>query len=531
MRGSDLLVKCLEAEGVQRIFGIPGEENLDVMDALLDSDIRFTLTKHENSAAFMANTCARLTGDPHVCLSTLGPGATNMVTGVADAYLSYLPLIVLTGQVGAERAYHPQKQYIDLVQMFKPVTKDSFSVRTPSRIPVQIRRAFDLASAEKPGPVHVELPEDLMKGETEGTSIRKPQTHHLRCEPGLVHQARNVLLRSRRPLVFAGPGTIRAGACKQLRDLVHAWQIPVVHTWYGAGIVPYDDPLSLNTVGLRTRDLVRGAFEIADTILLIGYDLPEFAPVFWNVGEKKTVVVIDAVRAETVPSFAPDMQVVGDVGSILQRLASDPKPRENWIGPYREDLQRCVDDCPTDGTPVKPQLVVRAIRNALGKEDICVSDVGAHLIWLAKRYPVYKENTLLLSNGLIPMGVGVPSAIAAKLVHPEKKVVAACGDGGFMMTATELETAQRLGARFVTIVFNDQDLGLIRLKHEKAYGRAYDTSFGNPDFIRFAESFGAKGYRTETGAELEEVLRHALDADELAIIDVPVDYSENKGLL
>ena len=531
MRGAELLVKCLEAEGITRIFGIPGEENIDVMDALIDSKIKFVLTKHENSAAFMANACARLTGKPQVCLSTLGPGATNMVTGVAEAFLSYYPVVAIAGQAGAERAYHPQKQYIDLVQMYRPVTKDSFSVRTTSRVPVQVRRAFDIATAERPGPVLLELPEDVMKEEAKGEPLVKGHIHHLRTELAAIDSVREILASSRKPLVFAGAGVMRANAVSRLQRFIHRWHIPIVHSWHGAGMISYEDELSLNTVGLRSGDFVRLAFEEADAVFLVGFDLPEFAPVVWNVGAHKAIVHIDAQPAESVPNYAPDVQLVGDIGSILDRLSLDPKPKRNWATQYKEDLNRCMERCPTGETPVKPQLIVRAIRRALGKEDICVSDVGAHLVWLAKLYPVYKENTLLLSNGLIPMGIGLPTAIAARLTNPSKKVVAAVGDAGLMMSLAELETAKRLGVRFVTVVFNDRDLGLIKVKQEKAYGRAYDTRFDNPNMVELARSFGAKGYRVETASELKEALRQALSADELAVIDVPVDYSENKYLV
>lgn len=531
MKSADLLVKCLEQEDVRYVFGIPGEENIELMESLLSSDVRFVLTKHENSAAFMAETCAKLTNRPNVCLSTLGPGATNMVTGVADAYLSRVPLIALTGQVGTERAYHPQKQYLDLVDLYRPVTKESFSIRTPTRIATQMRRAFDLAAAERPGPVHIELPEDVMRMEIAGEPVPKAHIHQVLSELESVQKVRDVLTSAERPIIFVGPGVIRNHATEQLRKFARAWNVPVVHSWYGAGIMPYDDELSLNTVGLRTADTVRGAFEMADAVVLVGYDLPEFSPIFWNIGRAKQVAVIDAVPAETSPHFAPQVQLIGNIASILSKLMASAVTKENWTLPYKEDLLHCLDHSPEDGSPVKPQLIVKAIRQALGRSDICVSDVGAHLIWLAKRYPVYKENTLLLSNGLIPMGVGVPSAIASKLMHPERKVVAACGDAGFMMTATELETAKRLGTDFVSVIFNDGDLGLIKYKHEKAYGHAYDTSFRNPDFVKFAEAFGAQGYRVSSAKELEEVLCSSLRDQELAVIDVPVDYSENQGLM
>ena len=531
MRASDLLVRCLEAEGVERIFGIPGEENLDVMDSLKDSSIEFVLTRNENSAAFIAIACGRLTGRPHVCLSTLGPGATNMVTGVAEAFLSYVPLVAITGQVGADQAFAPRKQYLDLVQLYRPVTKESFSVRSPLRIPAQVRRAFHVASMEKPGPVLMELPEDVMKMQAEGRPLKMGATHHIGCDPSSVRKVMSMLQEARRPMVLAGPGVIRAKATEELRAFSRAWGIPVAHTWHGSGIMPYDDDLSLNTVGLRTKDTVRQLFEEMDTVVLIGYDLPEFLPVFWNIGGSKQIVVIDPAPTDAVPHLDVDVQLVGQIGEVLSKLTTGAARKANWAAGHRESLDQCLNGCPPDTTPVRPQLAVKAIRGALGREDICACDVGAHLIWMAKMYPVYKENTLLLSNGLIPMGIGVPTAIGAKLVQPERKVVAVCGDGGFMMTAADLETAKRLGTNFATVIFNDSGLGLIKYKHRKAYGRYHGADFGNPDFVKFAESFGAKGYRVSTARELGQVLTSSLEDEELAVIDVPIDYSENTNLL
>ena len=531
MRASDLLVKCLAAEGVERVFGIPGEENLDVMDALMETGMEFVLTRHENSAAFIALTCARLTNRANVCLSTLGPGATNMVTGVAEAFLSYVPLIAMTGQVGADQAFVPRKQYLDLAELYRPITKASFKLNDPRAIASQVRRAFQFASEERPGPVHLELPEDAMKAKAEGNPLARSRPPRPSIDKGTLKGVQEAISSAERPMVLAGPGVFRARAGASLRDLARSWGIPVAHTWHGCGAMPYDDELSLNTVGLRTKDRVRKAFEMMDLVLLVGFDVPEFQPAFWNVGAPKKVVGIVASPLEAVPGLNVHLQLVGPLEAMLKRLASGAKRKENWALEHRNDLASCIDGCPTDSPPVKPQLAVKAIRARLGKADICTSDVGAHLIWLAKYYPVYKENTLLLTNGLIPMGIGVPSAIGAKLVHPERKVVAVVGDGGLMMSAAELETAERLGTSFVTVVFNDSGLGLIKLKHERAYGRHYGTDFGNPDLVEFAESFGAKGYRAETAEELDEMLRLALKEDELALIDVPIDYNENERLL
>ena len=531
MRASDLFVKCLEAEGVRRVFGIPGEENLDLLDSLIDSSIEFVLTRHENSAAFIAGAMARITGKTGVCLSTLGPGATNMVTGVAEAFLSYIPLIAITGQVGADQAFPPRKQYIDLVDMYRPVTKQSLSIASATRIPVQVRRAFDIAASERPGPVHLALPEDMMKSEARGAPLKRARHEIVSCDTGSLERLRGMLAQAEKPMVFAGPGIIRSGAADRFRAFIEGWGIPTVHSWHGAGIIPYDDPLSLNTVGLRTKDNVRKAFEEADLMLLVGYDVPEFAPVFWNIGRRKNIAIIDSIPAPVVPHFEPDIQVVGDIGSVLERLSRNPIKKDNWASAHKDFLEQCVDGCPSDGTPIKPQLAVKAVRQALGKGGICVSDVGAHLIWIARLYPVYRENSLLLSNGLIPMGIGVPWAIGAKLARPEEKVVAVCGDGGFLMTAAELETAKRLGTAFVTVIFNDSGLGLIKYKHRKAYGRDYGADFGNPDFVEYAQSFGVEGYRVSTAKELEETIGTSLAANELAVIDCPIDYSENKDIL
>ena len=531
MRASDLLVRCLEAEGVDRVFGIPGEENLEVMDSLKDSNLEFVLTRQENSAAFIASTCARLTNRPHVCLSTLGPGATNMVTGVAEAYLSYVPLVALTGQVGTDQAFVPRKQFLDLGQLYRPVTKASIGVRSAENLPSQVRRAFQMASEERPGPVHLELPEDVMKAETEGAPLAHARPRPARCDEEGVAKVRDLIAASDRPLILAGPGVTRAGAGASLRKLARAWGIPVAHTWHGAGAMPYDDQLSLNTVGLRAKDQVRRAFQEMDLVLLVGYDVPEFLPSYWNIGARKRVVGLVPAPLDAVPGLDVDLQLVGPLDVTLRRIAAKATRKRNWATGHRQDLHACIDGCPRDGAPVKPQLAVRAVRACLGKRDVCTSDVGAHLIWLTKLYPVYRENTLLVSNGLIPMGIGIPSAIGAKLSRPDSKVVAVVGDGGLMMSAAELETARRLGTNFVTVVFNDDGLGLIKLKHEQAYGRYHGTDLGNPDLVRFAESFGARGYRAETAEELEEALGRALRNDELALIDVPIDYRENAHLL
>ncbi|MDD1768537.1 MAG: acetolactate synthase large subunit [Methanomassiliicoccales archaeon] len=530
MRGSDLLVKCLEDEGVTRIFGIPGEENLDLMDSLIDSGIEFVLTKHEESAAFMAEISARLSGKPGVCLSTLGPGATNLVTGIADAYLCYTPVVALTGQVRTERAHPPEKQYIDLVQLFKPITKESFSIRTPSKIPLLTRRAFDKAKEERPGPVHVELPEDIMRCEVEGRPLPRSASRRTSCDLSSLEPLKKAISEAGTPLVLAGIGVIRSGSQEALRKFSAAWNLPVVHTWLASGILPFDDPRSLHSVGRRTHDFMRKAFEEADLVIAVGYDVIEYQPVFWNIGREKKVFHVGPVPAETVDRFSPHVQLIGDINSILSGMTKGAEDKGNWAGGLRDQLHEMMTIEAEDTAPIKPQLAVRAVRNSLGRKDIAVCDVGAHLIWMEKLYPTYAENTLVVSNGLIGMGIGVPGAIASKLTFPERKVVAVVGDGGFMMTSSELETASRMKAPFVSVIFDDRTYGLIKIRQEKNYGRTIGVDFGNPDFVKYAESFGADGYRVSSARELEEVLVKCLRDEALAVIDVPIDYAENVNL-
>lgn len=435
MKASQVLVKCLENEGVQRIFGIPGEENMDTMDALADSSIEFILTKHENSAAYMAGMQARLNNQPGVCLSTLGPGATNMVNGVADAFLSNIPLIALCGQAGQTRMDPPQKQVIDLVSLYKPVTKESFSIRVPSTVPMLVRKAFDTARRERPGPVMLETPEDIMRQDCAETPIAICPIVRARHESSALSRIAELLSQSERPLVLAGHGIVRADASKELKAFVRSWNIPVAHTWMGSGIVSFDDPLSLNTVGMRNFDTVLPAFERADVIMLAGYDPPEFQPQFWNIGRPKTIVYIGEAPVGYAHNLNVNIQVLGGLKYMLKSLYRIGVPKKNWVSDIRGRLWEEVNSTQPDGVGMNPKNAVKAVREVMGLGDIVVPDVGAHLIWFARNYPVRRENTLLLPNGLITMGVGVPGALAAKMCRPERDVVAVVGDAGFMMTS------------------------------------------------------------------------------------------------
>jgi acetolactate synthase-1/2/3 large subunit len=526
MRAADLLVRCLEEEGVDRIFGIPGEENLDLVDALLDSSIELVVTKHEEGASLMAAVTGRLTGRPGVCLSTLGPGATNLVTGVAEAYLSGNPLIALTGQARTG-TQHPRKQFIDLVSLFRPITKSSVGLSKAKDIPRIIAGSFDSSIEERPGPVHLELPEDLMKEEVEGSPLHRTRMH-VAASGQEVEALRDMIMTSKRPMIITGRGVISQGASTQLRDFARRWNIPVAMSWMGAGLIPFDDPLSLHTVGLRNNDHMLRAFNESDLIMMISFDLMEFQPSFWNVGKRKRLANISPIVMEG--DLTPDLQVIGALDLTMAELASNPVRRKNWTLDLRSDLHQRMDDLPPDRGRVKPQLVVRTVRDSLDREDIAISDVGAHLLWMMKLYPVYRENTLIASNGLIPMGFAVPAAIATKFVHPSRKVVSVCGDGGFMMTSCELETAVRMGTPFVAIVLNDSGYGLIEARQKRAFGRTHGVSFDNPDLVRYAESFGARGERASSASELAEVLMSCLDEEVPSVIDVPVDYGENAKL-
>ena len=530
MKASQVLVKCLENEGVQRIFGIPGEENMDTMDALADSSIEFILTKHENAAAYMAGYQARLTNQPGVCLSTLGPGATNMVNGVADAFLSNLPLIALCGQAGQARMDPPQKQVVDLVNLYKPVTKESLSVRAPSTVPMLVRKAFDTARRERPGPVMLELPEDIMKQDCAESPVPVCPIVRSRHQSSALSRIAEVLSQADRPLILAGHGIVRADAAKELKAFARSWNIPVAHTWMGSGIVPFDDPLSLNTVGMRNLDTALAAFEKADVVMLAGYDPPEFQPIFWNVGRSKTIVYIGEAPLGYAHNLQANIQVLGGLKYMLKSLFRIGVPKSSWVSEIRDRLWEGANTIYPEGSGMNPKNAVRAVREVMGLGDIVVPDVGAHLIWFARNYPVRRENTLLLPNGLITMGVGVPGALAAKLCRPERDVVAVVGDAGFMMSSAELETAKRVGANFVTVIFNDSGLGLIKVKMKRSYGRDYGCDFSNPDFVRYAESFGVKGYRVDRSEELKETLKMCLKAKELAVIDARVDYSSNDEL-
>ncbi|MFN6274709.1 MAG: acetolactate synthase large subunit, partial [Microcystis sp.] len=531
---AELLVKCLENEGVEYIFGLPGEENLDVLEALKNSSIKFITTRHEQGAAFMADVYGRLTGKAGVCLSTLGPGATNLMTGVADANLDGAPLVAITGQVGTDRMHIESHQYLDLVAMFAPVTKWNKQIVRPGITPEVVRRAFKTAQSEKPGAVHIDLPENIAAMAADGSPLPLDSQEKVYASYRTLNMAAAVISKAKNPLILAGNGAIRANASEALTEFATALNIPVANTFMGKGVIPYTHPLALWAVGLQQRDLISCAFDRSDLIIAVGYDLIEYSPKKWNPEGKLPIIHIGMTPAEIDSSYAPVVEVVGDITDslidILKRADRQNKPTPVTAAlktEIRADYETYANDT---GFPIKPQKLIYDLRQVMGPEDIAICDVGAHKMWMARHYHSDCPNTCIISNGFAAMGIAIPGAIAAKLVHPDKRIVAVTGDGGFMMNCQELETALRVGTPFVTLIFNDGGYGLIEWKQLNYFGTSSFIKFGNPDFVKFAESMGLKGYRVESTQDLIPTLEDAFRQDVPTVIDVPVDYGENLRL-
>lgn len=531
MNTAELLVRCLENEGVRYIFGLPGEENLHVLEAIRNSSIQFITTRHEQGAAFMADVYGRLTGQAGVCLSTLGPGATNLMTGVADANLDGAPLVAITGQVGTDRMHKESHQYLDLVAMFAPVTKWNTQIVRPSIAPEVVRKAFKLAQTEKPGAVHIDVPENIAAMPVTGEPLSKGDVEKTFASFRSIKHASEVISKANNPIILVGNGAIRANASEAVTQFASQLNIPVANTFMGKGVIPYTHPLALWAVGLQLRDYINCGFDRADLVIAIGYDLIEYSPKKWNPDGKIPIVHIAATHAEIDSNYIPIAEVVGDISDsldeILQRADRTGKPNPYALelrDDIRADYEHYAND---DAFPIKPQKLIYDLRQVMGPEDIVISDVGAHKMWMARHYHCERPNTCIISNGFAAMGIAIPGAMAAKLVAPDKKVVAVTGDGGFMMNCQELETALRVGTNFVTIIFNDGGYGLIEWKQENQMGRSSFIKFGNPDFVKFAESMGLKGYRVQSTSDFIPILKEALEQNVPAVIDCQVDYREN----
>jgi acetolactate synthase-1/2/3 large subunit len=528
---AELLVQCLENEGVEYVFGLPGEENLHVLQALKNSSIRFITTRHEQGAAFMADVYGRLTGKAGVCLSTLGPGATNLMTGVADANLDRAPLVAITGQVGTDRMHIESHQYLDLVAMFAPVTKWNTQIVRPSNTPEIVRKAFKIAQCEKPGAVHIDLPENIAAMKVVGKPLHTDGRERVYASYQSIERAADVISQAKNPIILVGNGAIRGHASEALTEFATRLNIPVANTFMGKGVVPYTHPLALWTVGLQQRDYISCGFDNTDLVISVGYDLIEYSPKRWNPDGNTPIVHIGQMTAEVDSSYIPVAEVVGDISDSLYEIlkrADRTGKDEPYAVHLRTDILKDYEEHANDeGFPIKPQKLIYDLRQVMGPEDIAISDVGAHKMWMARHFHCDRPNTCIISNGFAAMGIAIPGAIAAKLVAPDRKVVAVTGDGGFMMNCQELETALRIKTPFVTIIFNDGGYGLIEWKQINHFGESNFVHFGNPDFVKLAESMGVKGYRVESSLDFVPILKDALNQDVPAIIDCPVDYREN----
>ena len=537
MKAAELLVRCLENEGVDLVFGLPGEETLELTDALLGSRTRFIEARHEQGAAFMADVYGRLSGKAGVCLSTLGPGATNLLTGVADAFLDRAPLVAITGQASLNRRHKESHQYIDVMSMFKPVTKWSASIPKAEVIPEAVRKAFKIAQTEKPGATHLELPEDVAEEQIGDSSQLQPLFVQAPVipepSPAQVARAVRTISGAQRPVILAGNGVIRSRAHEAVRQFARRVHIPVLHTFMAKGTLPDSEPLSLYTIGLLARDYTSAVMEQADVVIAIGYDFVEYAPCFWNPHRDKRIVHIDGSPAEVDEHYIVDVGLLGDLRHSLDLIGAAVPPFDlSWSSIARKTVLDGFEAelAGSPSWPLRPQHLMRELRTALRPDDLVVCDVGAHKLWMARMFACEVPNSCIISNGFAAMGIAVPGAIAAKLSFPERRVVAVTGDGGFLMNSQELETAVRLVLPLVVLVWRDNGYGVIRWKQQLRFGRTSAVEFGNPDLVQYARSFGAIGYRVAEPSELGAVLEEALKSKVPAVIDCPVDYAENLRL-
>ena len=541
MKASDLFVRCLENEGIEYIFGVPGEENADFMMSLEQSErITFVLCRHEQGAAFMAEVHGRLTGNPAGCLGTLGPGAANLITGVADANMDRSPILVLTGQGDSQRLHKESHQIMDVVGMFKPVTKWGQTIRHPNSIPEVVRKAVRLARSEKPGACLIELPEDIAR--LDSTQPPVPVRRFRRPVPDdtIVDRAWALIRDAKRPLILAGNGTIRKRASAQLRQFVESTGIGVVTTFMAKGCIDMDDARCLYTIGLQASDHASCALDASDLVITLGYDMVEYHPRLWNADVPHRIVHIDFIPAEIDDHYQIDVEVVGDLAHTLwmlnQRAHADGPERLDYdhgrARRAREEMQADLEEHKDDDTEgvIKPQKALWDARQVLGPHDILLSDVGAHKMWIARHYHCHEPNTCLIPNGFCAMGFALPGAIGAQLVYPDRRVLAVCGDGGFLMNVQEMETACRLHSNVVVMVWEDHAYGLIAWKQQNQFGRHTELSFGNPDFMKLAEAFGWHGHRCERSVDLRDTLEQAFTETGPSLVVIPIDYAENQKL-
>jgi acetolactate synthase I/II/III large subunit len=537
MTVASLVISCLEAEGVEYMFGIPGEENIRLVDGAAGSKIRFILARHEQAAAFMADVYGRLTGRAGVCVATLGPGAINLALGVADAQTDATPLVAITAQVGLDRIYKESHQIVDLVSMYKPLTKSAETVLTAAATPEMIRRAFDAAQSERPGAAYLAIPEDIEAAPAPlgAKPLAERPRHTAGADPAQVQAAAELIRRAQRPIILAGHGVARAGASKALTRLSELTGVPVATTFMGKGTISDRHPNALGVVGFMSHDFENFAFDKSDLIIAVGYELQEFAPARINPKGDTPILHIHRFAQDTDAAYPVACSIEADIGLALEALIHEFTARPGPSYPndaviralHAQELKAGESD---ESFPIKPQRIVSEIRKALGDEDIVLADTGAIKMWMARLYPAYAPLTCLISNGLSTMAFALPGALGAKLAKPKAKVLAAMGDGSFLMNSQEIETAIREKIPLVVIIWVDDSYGLIKWKMDMELGHHRYVDFGNPDFVKYAESFGARGYQIKAAADLLPTLRKALDDDGVSVIACPVDYSENMKL-
>ena len=535
MKASDLFVKVLEREGVKYIFGIPGEENLDLLNSIKESTIELVVCRHEQAAGFIASTYGRLTGEVGVCLSTLGPGATNLVTAAAYAQLGAMPMLMITGQKPIKTSKQGQFQIVDICDMMRPLTKYTKQIVDGNNIPSRIREAFRLAKEERPGAVHLELPEDIAAENTEAQLFKESYVRRPEAEDNAISKAVQLIEKAHTPLLLIGAAANRKLTSKNLKRFVDAFEIPFVTTQMGKGVIDERHPLYVGNAALSDGDFVHCALDRADLIINVGHDVVEKPPFFMHDNGIK-VIHINFLSASVDPVYFPQVEVVGDISSSIYRIGERLKPQEHWNFDKVTEIKEALDQHLTVGIddsrfPVIPQRVVSEVRNVMPSDGVIALDNGMYKIWFARNYEAYEPNTILLDNALASMGAGLPSAMAAKMIDPKRKVMAICGDGGFMMNSQELETAVRLNLNITILILRDDAYGMIKWKQKAMGFKDYGLDYKNPDFVMYAESYGAFGHRVKSIDEFAPTLKKCLDQDGVHVIDLPVDYSENDKVL
>ncbi len=535
MKASDLFMRALEAENVEYIFGIPGEENLDLLESLRTSNIKLILTRHEQGAGFMAATYGRLTGRTGVCLATLGPGATNFVTAAAYAQLGAMPMLMITGQKPVKLSKQGHFQIVDIVDMMKPLTKYTKQIVSADNIPARVREAFRRAEEERPGATHLELPEDIADEHSDAIVIPKSHARRPIADDKSIAYAVDAITNAKRPLLMLGAGSNRKTTSKMLREFVDKLGIPFFTTQMGKGVVDEHHPLWLGNAALSAGDFTHRAIEHADCIINIGHDVIEKPPFFMRQGNR-TVIHVNYLGAEVDTVYFPQVEVIGDIGNSVWRLKQRLEPQSHWDFSFFDKVRKALTAHLAEGKdddrfPIYPQRLVADIRKVLGPKDILCLDNGMYKIWFARYYRCNEPNTMLLDNALATMGAGLPSGMAAKMVYPDRKVVALAGDGGFMMNSQEIETAVRLNLNMTMIVVRDNAYGMIKWKQANMNFANFGMDMGNPDFVKYAESYGARGHRPTSAAEFAPLLEKTLEEPGFDLIEVPIDYSDNDRIL